>query len=174
MKEQLIFIINHPFEYAGIILRTISELKFFYLNSFVGNLGWLDTNFPPIFIVLYFLLLLFIAFIDTNHEIIISWRNKIYGFLVFILIFLLVETSLYLIWTSLPEIGGIGHEIVSGVQGRYFIPFSLLAFILLYSNHYLKDWKSRACNALDQLIVPISYFTTALMTFILIIRYWIP
>ncbi|QOT09874.1 DUF2142 domain-containing protein [Paenibacillus sp. JNUCC32] len=174
IKEQLIFIINNPFKYVEVLIRTISQLKFYYLDSFIGNLGWLDTNFPPIFILIYILLLLLFSFVDTNNQVVITWKMKFYCLSLFILIFLLVETSLYLIWTSIPKIGGIGFEIVSGVQGRYFIPFSILGFILLYSNQFVNEWKKRARDMLDVVTLPIAYFTTTFMLFILIFRYWVP
>ncbi|KHF35106.1 hypothetical protein CM49_02693 [Paenibacillus sp. P1XP2] len=174
IKDQLMFIINNPFTFIAVLIRTLYHLKFFYINSFVGNLGWLDTNFSPVFIIIYFVLLLIVAVFDTNHEIKIPWKTRSFILLIFISILTLVETSLYLIWTSIPEIGGVGSEMVSGVQGRYFIPFSIIGLLIFYSNKVAKCIKLKISMIIDQSITAFVYFSSALTLFLLIIRYWIP
>lgn len=173
VKDQLFFILSHPFEYIVILARTVKELMFFYLNSFVGNLGWLDTNFPPLFIFLYLLILIFVAIVDTNNKIRLTYKFKLLFSAIFVMIFILVETSLYLVWTSLPEIGGVGHEIVSGVQGRYFIPFVLLLLALLYSNKFPDSIKEKIITIMDRYISTFAYYCCGLTLFVLIVRYWV-
>lgn len=174
IKDQLMFIIKNPFTFIVILIRTFYQLRFYYLNSFIGNLGWLDTSFSPLFILIYFILLLVVAVIDTNYEIKVSWKSKLFILLLFISILILVETSLYLIWTSIPEIGGIGSRIVSGVQGRYFIPISLIGLLAFYSNKVAQSIRLKISMIIDQYISAFCYFSSALTLFLLIIRYWIP
>ncbi|MGM1021337.1 MAG: DUF2142 domain-containing protein [Bacillota bacterium] len=174
IKDQFIFILTHPFSYIEILMRTIVHLRFFYLNSFIGNLGWLDTNLPPLFIFMFITLLFVVAIVDVNKEIVITIRNKIFYALIFCSIFVLVETSLYLIWTSIPEVGGVGYEIVSGVQGRYFIPFSITGFILLYSNDLFGGYKERISQIINAILMPFCYSSCVLTLLFVIARYWIP
>ncbi|AFH59671.1 DUF2142 domain-containing protein [Paenibacillus caseinilyticus] len=168
---QVNFIINNPLEYIMILLRTLSELRFFYLNSFVGNLGWLDTNFPVIFILGYLLILLILSFTDVNRQITLGVKVKLVGIVIFIICFLLVETSLYVTWTSLPQIGGIGHRVVSGVQGRYFIPFVLIILMLFYSPKFKSD---KLTYAMPIMLTPVCYFSCIFSLFVVFVRYWVP
>jgi len=174
ISDQVKFILNNPFSYLGIVFHsTIANFKF-YAISFVGNLGWLDTNFPYIFIIAYLLLLLVTSLYDSN-AIKISTINKVIILFVFVSVVLLIETSLYLIWTAIPTIGGIGHPIILGVQGRYFIPCALL-FLMLLSNTSLigKKWGLKTSALLDSSIPTFATFSCTLMMLILLLRYWVP
>jgi len=174
MVEQAKFILSHPFLYAGIVFRSIVENFQFYVISFVGNLGWLDTNFPYIFIVFYLLLLVVISVFDSD-AIEMRAANKVLIFLIFVGVVILIETSLYLIWTAIPGIGGVGHPVILGVQGRYFIPCSLL-FLLLLSNKSLSGskWGSNTSAFLNKSMAPFIAFSCTLMLLMLLLRYWVP
>lgn len=172
--NQLIFILNNPIEYMLIIARTFYHLSFFYTNSFIGNLGWLDANFPPTFIYLYCLLILLTAIIDSNKNISLTILRKLFIFVIFAVVVVLIETGLYLTWTSIPAIGGIGYAQVSGVQGRYFIPIILLALTLLYNNKLSKYLKFEHNEIINTMLIAFCSFSCMLMFFLLIIRYWIP
>ncbi len=172
--EQLSFIMNNPFEFLVILLRTFYVNSFYYLNSFVANIGWLDTNFPYIFILLFLLILFATAVLDVHPNVKISMKQKLGIGLTFLIIIGLIETSLYLIWTSFPDIGGIGHPIISGVQGRYFIPCSILFLIMFYwakSNENIILKKSSI--VLEHALPYIVLYTCILTAFILLLRYWI-
>lgn len=175
IHEQLDFILNHPVDFILIILRTIKQLHFYYINSFIGNLGWLDTNFPFFFIFMYFFFLIILAIIDINVGIKIGLKRKLLSLSLFIFIVTLIETVLYLIWTSIPGIGGIGYPIVSGVQGRYFIPCILLFYIPFYSTKFSENRIFNKIRHITLEIVPMfNVFACILTLLILILRYWIP
>ncbi|MCM3272398.1 DUF2142 domain-containing protein [Paenibacillus elgii] len=172
--QQMMFILHHPMDYFLILIRTFREYDFYYLNSFIGNLGWLDTNFPYNFILFYALFLILLAIVDTNQEVIISFRRKILVALLFAVIIFLIETSLYITWTSIPQIGGIGHKVVSGVQGRYFIPCSLLLLLLLYKNNISKfEIIKKIKEVIFRNISLICTFSCSFTLLIIVIRYWI-
>ncbi|GGD87503.1 DUF2142 domain-containing protein [Paenibacillus nasutitermitis] len=174
ISDQLHYIITNPFDFILVILRTFKHLYSFYLNSFIGNLGWLDTPFPYIFILLFALLLIVIAVIDVDKDIRILYKSKLLFLAIMITIVVLLETSLYLIWTSIPSNGGIGNSIVIGVQGRYFIPFAIIGLVCLYSNKLIHLKIVNAIrDKLLKLIPTIAIYTCLLTTFILVIRYWI-
>ncbi|MDO3680294.1 DUF2142 domain-containing protein [Paenibacillus ehimensis] len=171
---QLSFILDNPVQYFIILINTLIEYKIFYLTSFVGNLGSLDTNFPYLFILCYLILLLVTASIDVNEKISITINNKLISFFIIIAIFVLIETSQYLTWTSLPQIGGIGHRVVSGVQGRYFIPFSILILFMFYFKK-LSDFKlfTLIRDFINKYIPVLVIFSCLFTLLILVLRYWI-
>jgi uncharacterized membrane protein len=174
--DQLKFILTSPFEYIQILINTfIVNLKF-YLIGFIGNLGWLDTNFPYLFILMYFMILIVTVLFDNSRsKAIIDIKNKGLTTSIGILIILLMETALYITWTSKSEIGGVGFEIVSGVQGRYFIPISIILLILLKINITKYNEKfDKFSNMITFLIPKISIFSLTYTMFILLLRYWIP
>ncbi|ANF98438.1 DUF2142 domain-containing protein [Paenibacillus bovis] len=171
---QLAFIISHPIEYVEILIRTFYELSFFYTNSFVGNLGWLDTNFPPIFIYMYCLLILVFAILDSNRNITITVKHKLITLATFVISVVLIETGLYLTWTSIPEIGGVGYPTVSGVQGRYFIPVVILLLTVLYNHKLPRYLKAKQEDFSDNVLITFCTFSSVLMLFFIIVRYWIP
>lgn len=175
IQEQINFILHHPVDYLFVILRTFKELQFFYINSFVGNLGWLNTSFPFIYVVFYFVFLLVLAIIDTNQEVSIGKKEKAWITLLFIAIVILIETSMYLIWTSIPEIGGIGFPTVEGVQGRYFIPCILLFYLIFYSSYLHKvNIINKTRAFIIEYIPTFSLFSCIFTLFILILRFWVP
>jgi uncharacterized membrane protein len=175
IQDQLNYVLGHPIEYLMVIIRTFDQFHFFYINSFIGNLGWLDTNFPYIFILMYSIFLFILAITDINLDIKIGYRKKMISLFLFISIVILIETVLYLIWTSIPAIGGIGYKVVTGVQGRYFIPAVLLLCIPFYSEKLLQH---PFLNRIRMGIIDISpifcLFSCIFTLLILILRYWIP
>ncbi|WP_411343916.1 DUF2142 domain-containing protein [Paenibacillus sp. WLX1005] len=173
-SEQLSFILSHPIQYIGILFRTFYELSFFYTNSFIGNLGWLDTNFPPVFIYLYCLFIIVFALFDSHSAIKLTMQHKLITIVVFLASIVLIETGLYLTWTSIPEIGGIGYPTVSGVQGRYFIPIMLLLMLVLYNQKLPLMVKPIQREFSDHILTTFCTFSSALMIFFIIVRYWVP
>lgn len=175
ISEQLNYVLHHPLNYIGVIINTFKELRVFYANSFVGNLGWLDTNFPFLFIYLFIILLIFLALFDGHSDIKFGASRRISILVLVVTIILLIETSLYLIWTSIPVNGGIGNSIVNGVQGRYFIPCSIVGALVLYSNKSPNLPLFKRTHTLVMKLLPtLALYTCILTIFILIVRYWVP
>jgi uncharacterized membrane protein len=128
--EQVQSIRNNISTYFGVLFNTIFTNKTsYYLNGFFGLLGWADTPFPKLLRNLYFLILLITAIGISDMEIHFGLKNKIILFILFIAGILLIETALY-IYSS-----NVGDKFIQGVQGRYFIPFAPLFFLLFYNNY---------------------------------------
>ena len=125
--EQKRFILNNPIQYMGIIFNTVSYSSTFYLDSFVGILGWLNKPLPKWHINLYLWILLITALLFSNKNIRITLTNKLIIASIFTAGVLLIETGLYLVWTP------VGGNYILDVQGRYFIPYAPLFFLLLYN-----------------------------------------
>lgn len=174
--DQLKFILSSPIEYMQILIRTMFVNMKFYLVGFIGNLGWLDTNFPYIFIIAYSILLLITVLFDNSKiDVRVKLKEKGMVAAIAISIIVLMETALYITWTSKSEVGGIGYEIVSGVQGRYFIPIAILFLSLFIVNS--TKYREKIINAttiLTFLIPKLTVFSLAYTTIILLLRYWIP
>jgi uncharacterized membrane protein len=128
LESQLSFIIHNPINFFFTILNTLYVNKHFYLNSFIGILGWLDTGLPDYIYILGLGLLIFISVVDNEDDKHLPLRQKGIICLIIFTSILGIFTGMYLIWNS------TGANIVNGVSGRYFIPISPLLFLLLYNN----------------------------------------
>ncbi|AGK97869.1 DUF2142 domain-containing protein [Clostridium pasteurianum] len=123
-KDQVIYILQHPILFIEIFARTITLNGEFYLKSFIGILGWLDTKLPNYIIYSYVIVLIVASLINNENEK-INFKNRIILLLLFLSIGILVVTALYITYTL------VGGSTVEGVQGRYFIPIALLLFLAL-------------------------------------------
>jgi uncharacterized membrane protein len=173
VSGQLNFIVKNPFEFLKVLGNTFNELSYYYTNSFIGNLGWLDTNFPPTFIYLFCIVLLMTAMVDGKKDLIIKWKTKLFLFSVFLISVVFIEIALYLTWTSIPSIGGVGYSIVSGVQGRYFIPIAILALLIFYNTRISVYVQQNYAELLNTILMAFCKFSCSFMLFLLLIRYWI-
>ena len=78
--------------------------------------------------------------------------------------------QMYIGWTSIPEIGGIGVNYVTGIQGRYFIPIAIF-IAMLFANRFIKtDLKGTV--ALKRVVVVAAPLFLTVMLFLLLARYW--
>ena len=129
-KAQLTFVICHPFEYIIIFFRTIMEYGAYYALTMVGTqLGWLDVSTIGIFGLAYLVHLVckFRICKDKKDK---DFLKKIISALTILLIMFLSFTSLYLQWTF------VYSRKIDGIQGRYFIPLLLPAYLLFSKDHY--------------------------------------
>ncbi len=131
--EQTHFILHNPIQYLGIMFNSLFIIKrTLYLDSFIGILGWLNQPLPKWHINLYLWILLITALMYSSKEIEIGLTNKLIILTVFITGVILIETGQYLLWTP------VGQNYIEGVQGRYFIPYAPLFFLLLYNTSWEK------------------------------------
>lgn len=128
LDGQIFFISQNPINYLLIFFNTLYANGYHYLNSFIGNLGWLDTLLPNYIYILCFCGLIFISIVDNEDDKHISYRQKGMFCVAIILSILGIFTGLYLIFNP------VGAKIIIGPVGRYFIPISPLLFLLLYNN----------------------------------------
>lgn len=124
------FILENPVQYGQILFNTLTYYGHFYLESFVGILGWLNKPLPGWLITLYLFMLLITAILLGNQGIKISWRDKVVAAVLFVGGVVLIETGLYLTWTP------VGQDYIEGVQGRYFIPLAPVLFLIFYSRFF--------------------------------------
>lgn len=127
----------NPLTFLSVLYRTLTDSHqiAFLINSFIGNLGWLDAPLnPSIYFIFYLLLtlafLMQLAFFNSHS----TPRSKWLFTGIFISSSLIAFFALYVINT--PK----GSDLIIGMQGRYFyIP--LAAFFYQFSSYNLGSEK---------------------------------
>lgn len=162
------FVLSHPFKYLGIFFNEIFNHRFFYLSSFVGTLGLLDTFLPIYIIVLYILFLIVNLIIDgSNYNKKVSIFKRILGIIIPIFIIALSFLGMYLIWT--PLILGVKATSITGVQGRYFIP-ALCLLPIAFSNNFKLNKYDKLFDYITPIFISIVLINTCA---VLVLRFWI-
>lgn len=131
------YLISHQDQIPLIIKNTLKEYPLFYLSGYFGTFWWLNTGFPFPFLVIFFMTFILIILIEASETGHIPIRLKAFSFLAVIISIIGMFTKMYISWTSLPWVMGIGADLVAGIQGRYFIPLTLFGCLLL-SNAWAK------------------------------------
>jgi len=128
MGGQTAYLLSHISDLPGLIYRTMIANGNFYIQSFIGILGWLDTSFSRdhyrVSAAVIILSILYAAFlpnikrpVDTAER--FAW---IWPWGAFVASSALTFYGLYAFWSE------VGAQVIEGVQGRYFLPiFPLLA-----------------------------------------------
>lgn len=176
IEGQKEYILNHLLNFPVIILRTLKQYRTFYLGGFYGTLGILDLNFPIPLILLFFLVLLIVVLIEICQVSGITVMCRIMGVVTLGVSFLGMYYQMYIGWTSFKL--GIGADTVTGVQGRYFIPFFLFGCILFMNgklmgmknmSNYTKEKVQSAVDVLSELVILIGAVITVAF---IVVRYW--
>lgn len=179
INEQFAFIINHPLGYAKILLKNI--VSQFNAQAFwmVGTYGLLDTYIPVLLLdIIYLNLFCIILFDIFNEKLELSIKfNITFAILIFISI-MAIYTSMYTAWTPFVT-GEVGGESISGVQGRYFLPYICMIPLIfcnkltLKISNKIKKFIKYIENNLNELYVVIP-ITSIIVTLIIIVeRFWI-
>jgi uncharacterized membrane protein len=131
LPEQMDFLFGNPWGFPKIVIDSIgahwNECSF----AWIGVLGFLDTWLPKWIYWSYPFVLILAALQDKGRAKRLGWLKKIWIVCIVMQVYLLIDLSLYLIWT--PP----GADKVHGVQGRYFLPLVIPVLLILY-NHGLK------------------------------------
>jgi len=125
-REQLFFILEHPWTYSKILWATLKKWVFLWMAMFVGILGWIDTPLPRLVYYTYYPVLSAVVWGDNQPTVSMSLSSRLTALVVFMISLLGILTSLYLTWNRLQA------PIISGLQGRYLIPIAPLAVIPFY------------------------------------------
>lgn len=129
--EIILLYARDPMGFASLVARTLSdsETSYFYAYSFVGMLGWLDASIPrdAMKAVWCGIALALVATVWSTtyarREIAVRSVLLLAGLSSTVLIFFALAIS----WNDYPV------EIISGVQGRYFIAPALLVSVAIGS-----------------------------------------
>ena len=130
-NDQVSYILGNIPNFITVVFKTI----FVYrgesnISEFVGNLGWLDTPLPSFLIILFLTMLLITALGDSTYGINPDWKLKAIPLVCFILAVAIIETVYYI---NASPYKGIAVE---GVQGRYFITYAPMFFLVFYNRYF--------------------------------------
>ena len=121
-QEQMAFVTGNPMAFLNAIYQTYwnSILTNGIFSSWTGVLGWLDTALP---VWLSFLTIssVTVGLLSTGGACVET--KKVYKWIAGLLpvgIFVMINLALYLSWS------GVGADVVDGIQGRYFLPVTIL------------------------------------------------
>jgi uncharacterized membrane protein len=160
-KEQIMFIVTHPIQYIKILMDSFINLG---ESKFLGMLGKIISiyHYSTPDIVIYTFLFLMILFGLLNDEsnlkrFKIKKADRMIMFFIMLVVILLIYTALYVGYTS------VGHSIVDGIQGRYFIPVAILFFLGI--SNYQFSYKHKNLSFLLHTIIHCCMYT-ALLTYI--------
>lgn len=151
-RLQLLHIAQHPWQFLHVLWTTLEKDWYFYWNSMIGILGWLDYGLPKIVYTIYYCLFFCIVWKHIPHSTAFS-RKEIRSFTIIVAsTFFLILFSHYIFSTAVAA----GH--IVGVQGRYFIPLLPFVFIALSGTYYY--WKKQLAVLIGVGIVLITVGTT--------------
>lgn len=145
-KQQINYIINNPISYSKtLILESIHNFKNWSLDIVGGYMEW-GANFSlnQVISIYVYLVLLFSYIFETNKTNLKPFQ-KLFILVIFICVVVLIETALYVQWSS--QLDGIGKNKITGVQGRYFTPIFILLILVLshkfkFIDKFLKKFES--------------------------------
>jgi uncharacterized membrane protein len=160
-SEQISFILSNPFGYLRVFFNTLIMRSLSLSQQIVGKLGWLDAKLPEPIVVLYLLVMVFVAVYEKSESIFnVSRLNKY-------LILSLLAADVLAIFTLFFLITAKGLMIIEGIQSRYFIPFYPVFFLIFYNRKFtLKE------DYIKYIAISISFITLLSAVYSLIIRYY--
>jgi len=124
---QVEHLLKQPQDFLAAVVRSLWHGAWkIWLDTFVGVLGYLDTRLPGAFYTAVPVGLCVIAALDGGPTSPISGVLRIFYAAIGIALTGLVMLSAYIGWNA------IGHPVVWGVQGRYFLPIAPLMLCALH------------------------------------------
>lgn len=121
--EILTYYIKDPIAFIKVLAGTLQDRQAvnFYMASFIGIMGWLDTSIGDgsIMLIFYSLLVIFLCSISIQ-SIKEYFCSRVILFMVAIASVLLTFFLLLITWTRHPA------DLIQGVQGRYFWASAIL------------------------------------------------
>ncbi|GEJ56374.1 DUF2142 domain-containing protein [Anaeromyxobacter diazotrophicus] len=172
VHQQLAYVLHNPARCLSLMVATPVRSRIGWTVGLIGNLGWLDTNFPYPFLAVPGVALAATTLFDPGGAVGLAPRPKLVALAILLATGLAIELGFYVLWTSLPSEGGVGADTITGIQGRYFLPLLPLAIVLV-RNGWTAGW-TKAGELVDLLLPPVLTAVQVVTLFILVLRYWIP
>jgi uncharacterized membrane protein len=126
IAENLRFLYREPAQFAAVFGRTVAARGLNFVMGFVGVLGQITVPLPGWLIVGYYALLLLA--VAQARAIRLGWPQRL---LLAVVVALNIAAVILPLWTWETGTAYAEQGFIGGIQGRYFIPFSLPAFVLL-------------------------------------------
>lgn len=125
--KQIQFVLSDIWGFVKLVIRSFIWHRDMVTKSFIGILGWMNVLLYPKYYPFAIFVLIVAALLESKKEITINLFQKLIMLISFVGIIFIFSFTMYLSWT---EVGG---EMVTNLQGRYFIPIVPLLFALLYN-----------------------------------------
>jgi len=120
------FILEHPLQTVKIFWNTLNVYRTWYYHTMIGRyLSGFTLSLPEWYITVFLLILIGSVFYGKKDSWNPKWVHRGLFLFIFIVVVLLCMLSMFLGWTSDT------HDIILGVQGRYFIPLIPLGLLIL-------------------------------------------
>ena len=165
-SEQFRLIITNPFRYAKVLVKffLLEGPKLFisvkslsnpsYASSYIGNI----LEFTSL---VFYLLFVYVLFSNRVEKKYLSVKTKVLYGLMYLLIFALISTALYLSFTE------VGSTSIAGVQSRYFLP--LLPFLMVILTPTVKE-KKDTYKVKEILLLTIPFILLMMIVFAIAIK----
>jgi uncharacterized membrane protein len=162
---QMALLLQHPLLIAQVARATLGLYWRVYLETFIGRLGWLDTTLPASYRAIA-VVVLGIAALATmlGREQQICTASRLVIASGVLLSATAVFAIQYLTWTVPSDL------IVSGVQGRYFLPLAVVAGTALPSLGW-RGWQ-RLHAVLVLAVITFPVITLGVVIRVIILRYY--
>jgi uncharacterized membrane protein len=122
---QLTYILTHPFDFAGVILKNLWENHPGHFRGWLALYGYDYWPVPQAIYFLYPIAILAALLFRGDQESVINKKERIALLVVFVLSYIATVSSLYV---SITPVGSID---IQGIQGRYFFPVMPLLLLAL-------------------------------------------
>ena len=150
--------LRHVFQ---VLCNSLSKGSEMYVPGYIGTLGWLDTFFSGWFIAAAYLLIVFVAVMDSDGQIRFSGTHRLVLLASFALVMLLILFSQHLIWEP------VGANRAVNVQGRYLIPIAPILFL------FVSSFFSQTTKATAAIVMMFALFSCCLTAETLYQRYYV-
>lgn len=135
------FYLQNPFQFFSVVWQTLTNnnLQNFYYKSFFGILGWLDVPFPDRYYTYFAVAIAVIALLSVSlKRIKDDWTQRLLLLVASLISVLFIFFALLVTWSPHPA------QIISGVQGRYFlVPSIILAYGMMGDSDSLNGLRQR-------------------------------
>lgn len=174
--EQIRYVLTHPRDYLYILYTTVKKLRGYYVASTIGLFGLVDTRMPDIFIYAYLFFALFFGAVEVNEkeDLPVRWYHRAVVLFAVLSGVFGIYLAMYLFWTAVIPGGGVGAPWIEGVQGRYFIPFLPMLYLVFYNRRVSGILRKRK---IGQTVSDYGYMVSAVMLaiseVIVLLRFWV-
>lgn len=155
-SQQTSAILENPINFLRIIKNTVVEHHKFLFRSFSGQFSALNRNLPMNILWVYYAVIT-VACFSSQDKIQLSISKRLTMLLALISYVLLTFVALFQIWTP------VNSPVIIGLQGRYFIPTSLIYVMLVNWDKIRLNKKFIGILSVSTIAVLLSYTTFFLL-----------
>jgi uncharacterized membrane protein len=132
--QNLALNLTNPVNFIKNIFDNILHFRQEWTGGTIGRFGYSYTLLPTLFFIIHGLVLLIVAFLDSNEKFFLKVYQKL---IIFLIGFGMLAILIIGFYIQSP----VGASMVFGFQGRYLIPVVPFLFLLLYNNKFeIQNW----------------------------------